>query len=210
MNKWLLAALMVVGTMAAPVLATPAAQAAPGTSLVCDNTADTPYTGTYTSVTVPAGASCYLRNALVTGNFKALHGAGDVFLINTELQRNVHITGATGTVKIGVNGCGFDPLAGNNIVVTDSHNVAICWMTVDNNIMVFRNDGRIRLANNTVGNNIKVTSNLAYNPLPGDGVVHGNAHAIRLENNVAGNHIFVRNNADRPLLEENNAPAPTT
>lgn len=208
MNKRLLAALMVIGTMAAPINLVPPAQAAVGTTdLVCDNTKATPFTGTYTSVTVPEGASCYLKNALVTGNFKALHGARNVFIINTEVQRNINISGAERTVKIGTAGCRFDPLVGNNLKVTRSHNVLICFMTVNNNIRVTLNDGRITVRDSVAGQNISVTDNLPYDRQPGDGQ-NRRIDAIRLLDNVAGRHIVVKRNADRPLILRNNTPVP--
>lgn len=208
MKTLLLAALMVMGTMAAPTLTTPSA-AATGTVLVCDNTEDTPYTGTYSRVTVPAGASCYLKDAVVQGNFKALHGAGDVYIIDTRVDRNIHIKGAQDTVKIGNAGCKLDPIAGNNINVSRSHNVAICEMSVKNNIMVRRNDGRISLFRNRVGRNIEVTNNLRFHHEPGDGQ-HPRIAAIRLRHNVAGRHIVVKRNPDRGLILVDNTPTPTT
>jgi len=212
MNKWILAALMVMGTLAAPFVATSNVQAAPPEPAVlqCDNTKDDPANGTYKMVIVKAGASCYLRNAEVLGGVRAVHGAVNVDIINTNVGRNIFIQDATGDVRIGVAGCGFDPTVGNNIKVFDSHNVAICWMTVNNNIMVTGNDGRIQLRDNTAGNNIRVTNNLPLNLLPTDNPNHGNADAIRLFNNVAGNHIFVRDNSGRPLFAADNTPEPRT
>ena len=114
---------------------------------------------------------------------------------------------ARGTVKIGAASCRLDPPAGNNIKVTRSHNVLICYMTVDNNIAVTRNDGRISLFHNDVGNNIKVTKNLAYDRRPGDGH-HQQIEAIRLRHNVAARHIWIKQNADRPVLQVDNTPEP--
>ena len=210
MNKLLLAAVLVMGTMAAPVVAPSAvhATAAPGV-LVCDNTKADPYTGTYKRVTVPRGASCYLKDAVVNGNLKALHGAKDVVVLNTEVKRNIHIRGAERRVKIGVPSCRFDPPVGNNIKVTRSHNVLICFMTVRNNIMVTRNDGRITLLNNDVGRKIQVTNNLPFNHKRGDGH-HRRIAAIRLFDNVAGNHIFETRNPRRGLIASGNSPTPTT
>lgn len=212
MFKQLSVALMLVGTMATSVTLNPPAQATAGaapSALVCDNTRDNPYTGTYSSVRVPKGASCYLRNALVTGNFKALHGARNVFIISTEVQRNIHIRGAERRVKIGTADCRLDPPVGNNIYVTRSHNVAICLMTVGNNIKVTRNDGRITLRGNVVGRSILVTDNLPYDRKPGDGH-HRRIAAIRLINNVAGSHIVEKRNPQRGLIARNNSPSPTT
>jgi hypothetical protein len=209
MNKLILAALMVMGTMAAPLNAPTAAQAAAPGVLVCDNDRAHPYTGTYQRVTVPRGASCYLKNAVVNGNLKALHGARNVVVLNTEVGRNIHIRGAKRNVRIGVVGCRFDPPVGNNIKVTRSHNVLICFMTVRNNIMVTRNDGRITLLHNDAGRNINVSNNLAFDRKPGDGH-HRRIAAIRLRGNEAGSHIFVRGNDGRGLISRNNSPAPIT
>lgn len=215
MNKRLLAALMVVGTMtAATVCANPPALATvegaePAGDLVCDNTSDTAYTGTYASVTVPEGASCFLRNAEVTGNLKALHGARNVYVINTNVGRNIHLKGVERNVKIGPDGCSVDPTVGNNIKITGSHNVTICYMTVNNNIMVRRNDGRIGLKHNVVGRNLDVTNNPNYVRKPGDGH-HGRIGAIRLFHNEAGQQIVVQRNEDRLLIERDNTPTPVT
>jgi hypothetical protein len=212
MKKRLLAALVVMGTTAAltQTVAGPS-QAAPDKpkKLVCDNTPDDPYTGTYKSVRVPKGASCYLDGATVEGNLMALHGAVDVYVINTDVQRNLKVRGATRDVKVGPEDCRFDPPVGNNIMVTRSHNVAICFTTVDNNITVSRNDGRIMLRDNVVNNNIRVTKNLPYNRQPGDGQ-HPNIATIRMYRNTAGRHITVKDNSDRPLRLLHNPPDPLT
>lgn len=145
----------------------------------------------------------------MTRNFKALHGARNVFIINTEVQRNIHVRGAERTVKIGPAGCRFDPPVGNNLKVTRSHNVLVCFTTVDNNIHITRNDGRITVRDSVAGQNIHVNNNLAYNRKPGDGT-HPSVEAIRLLDNVAGRHIVVKRNAGRPLVLRNNTPVPTT
>jgi len=176
--------------------------------LVCDNTAETPATGTYSSVLVPEGGTCYLVGATVTGNVKAFDPRS-VYIIDTEVQRNIKIRGATKNVVIGTEDCRFDPPVGNNVQVMWSHNVAICMMTVDNNITVSRNDGRIMVRDNIVGNNIRVTRNYEYDPLPGEGE-HPLSEAIRVRGNTAGSHIFVRHNQDRPLILKNNTPEPIT
>jgi hypothetical protein len=200
---------MVMGTMAASTLVDPSPvhAADPGTRLVCDNDSAHPYTGTYKSVTVPKGASCFLRNAVVHGNVKALHGATNVYIVNTQVDRNIMLTRVTRTVKIGPGGCRIDPIVGNNIKVTRSHNVLICLMSVDNNVTVTRNDGRISLFRNHAGNNIRVVGNLPYDRMPGDGH-HPVIEAIRLRHNVADRHIVVRRNQDRPLRMVDNTPTP--
>ncbi|MCW2796120.1 hypothetical protein [Nocardioides sp.] len=172
--------------------------------LTCDNTASTPATGTYKRVRVPAGATCYLRGATVLGNLHAKNPRS-VYVIDTEVAHNIKIMGATRDVVIGNAGCRLDPHAGNNVMVTKSHNVAICQESVDNNIKVSQNDGRISLFHNKAGRNISVTKNLAYDAHPGDGT-HRRIAAIRFRFNTAGNHNRVRNNAGRPVLARGNSP----
>jgi hypothetical protein len=211
MKYSLLAALVVMGTTRAslaPVASAAPVQASAPRPLVCDNTASTPATGTYSSVRVPAGASCHLENATVTGNLIA-RNARNVYVINTDVRRNIEIRGTRRDVKIGPRGCRFDPPVGNNILVTRSHNVAICFMTVGNNITVSRNDGRLMVRRNVVGSNLRVVDNLAYDRRPGDGR-HRLIDAVRVRRNEAGRHIVVRRNADRPLLLAHNVPEPTT
>lgn len=209
MHKSLLAALMTVAALATPatVPASSAAEAPGPQKLICDNTRSDPYTGTYKSVRVPKGASCYLEDAVVLGNLKALHDPVDVLVINTEVQRNIHIKGAQRDVKIGPDGCRFDPPVGNNVKVTRSHNVAICFTFADNNIIVTRNDGRIMLRDNHAGNSIKVNNNLPYDSQEGDGQ-HPDIDAIRVYDNVAERRISVQRNADRPLKLRGNTPEP--
>jgi hypothetical protein len=202
---------MVMGTMTAPVIGTPAqAQVTSrAAGLVCDNDRAHPYTGTYASVRVPKGASCFLRDAVVRGNVMALHGAVNVSIVGTDVGRNIKLTKVRRNVKIGTAGCRLDPPAGNNIMVTRSHNVLICFMTVGNNIAVKRNDGRISLFHNDVRSNINVSRNLRYDRKPGDGH-HRRIAAIRLRHNVAGRHIWVVRNAGRGVIHRDNSPRPIT
>jgi hypothetical protein len=207
MKKTLLAALVVLGTTTAATLVMTSAHAAP--VLVCDNHRSNPYTGRYDHVVVPAGASCYMDGAVVLGNFKALHGAVDVYLIDTRVDRNIHIIRAKRDVKIGPRHCKYDPHVGNNVIVTRSHNVAICFTRAENNIAVTRNDGRIILRDDHAGQDIRVVDNWKYHHLVGDGH-HRLIGAIRLRDNTAGRHIVVRRNHGRTLLMEGNSPTPVT
>ncbi|HWJ81630.1 MAG TPA: hypothetical protein VNS55_05270 [Nocardioides sp.] len=211
MKKTLLAALVVMGTTAAAATVTPTATAAGDgpDRLICDNTKGDPYTGRYASVRVPKGASCYLDGAVVLGNLNALHQPVDVYVINTRVDRNIHVRGAQRDVKIGPADCEFDPEVGNNIFVTRSHNVAICYETVAADIRVTRNDGRIIVRDSHAGSNIKVNDNLPYDRQPGDGV-HPDIEAIRLRDNTADRHIVVKRNHGRPLIMSNNTPTPIT
>jgi hypothetical protein len=199
---------LLLGTLLAP------AQSAPQSAnqsknqpknIVCDNTPATALSGTYKNVRVKPGASCYLLDAEVTGNFFA-RDAVTVKVIDSPVRHNLKISGATQDVVIGNFNCRLDPVVGNNIMVRDSHNVAICWMSADNNIKVSGNDGRITLAHNKAGANISVTKNLAYVAQPNDGV-HGQVDAIRFRHNTAGGHNVVRDNAGRPVIATGNTPA---
>ena len=184
--------------------AAPPAQAAP--IFDCDGT----YTGqTFKHVRVSEGDTCILRDSLVTGNFMA-RNPRTVKILDTEVRRNTMVRGATHDVVIGNAGCRLDPLAGNNIKVTGSHNVAICWMTVKNNVMVRGNDGRITLMNNNVGRNIDVSRNDAYDRRPADGK-HQHPGAIRIKHNTAGGHIHLFNNHPSRTFRGlgTNSPTPT-
>jgi hypothetical protein len=189
-----------LGTLLAP------AQSAPGPkNIICDNTPATALSGTYKNVRVKPGDSCYLLDAHVTGNLHAKDPV-TVKVIDSPVDHNIKVSGATQDVIIGHFNCKFDPVAGNNIMVKDSHNVAICWMSVGNNIKVSGNDGRINVHHNTVDNNISVTNNDAYVAQPLDGV-HPDIDAIRFRHNTAGGHNTIRNNAGRPVLAGHNSPA---
>ena len=179
---------------------------APAPIFECDGT----FTGqTFKHVVVPEGATCVLRDSTVTGNVRAKNPR-TVKIIDTEVRRNIMVRGATHDVVIGNAGCHFDPLAGNNIKVSGSHNVAICWMTVKNNVMVRGNDGRITLMNNSIGRNIDVSRNDKYDRQAGD-AKHKHPGAIRIKNNTAGGHIKLFNNHPSRSFRglSTNTPTPT-
>ncbi len=131
-------------------------------TIICDNTADTPLTGTLDgTVVVPEGANCFIEDATITGAFRAIQSPGVVSLIDTHVlsQGGIFVKGATKRVTIGSEDCRVDPFAGRNLKVFDSRNVAICEMSVRNNLMVKRSTGRVMVRNNIVCNNLKVTDN---------------------------------------------------
>lgn len=152
---------------------------------------DGSYHGTYKNVTVRSGASCTLTSdAVVLGGVHAKKGAVDV-VIQTDVARNINVHGATGSVVVGPAGCRFDPAVGNNLSVTDSHNVLVCLATVRNNIKVTRNDGRVTLRDSAAGN-IRADRNLAF---VADGpIAHGDPGAIRLLRLQAAKHISAKHN----------------
>lgn len=169
----------------------------------CDGT----YSGTYRNVTVQAGGTCILTSkATIIGGVHAKSGAANL-IVHTAVARNIQAMGVTGTVLIGPDGCKFDPLVGNNVHVTKSHNVLLCEVSTKNNILVTDNDGRISVRDSVAGNNIHVDRNRSYVK---DGAAgHVRAGAIRLLRNTADNHIHVfHNDASRVLILKNNSPEP--
>lgn len=116
--------------------------------------------GTYKNVFVPEGASCLTSDGvIITGNFMATKSPGVISLIDTPVGHNLMVDGATTRVTIGSADCRVDPHVANNLKVTNSNNVAICEMTIDNNLMLTGNTGRIMVRDNTVCQNIRVVRN---------------------------------------------------
>ena len=129
-------------------------------AITCANTAKTPMTGLIDgSVDVPDGASCYIQDATITGAFSAIHSPAVVSLINTNVLSDggIFVKGATKRVVIGSAGCKPDPYAGRNLKVFDSHLVAICEMSVRNNIMVKGTTGNVLVRDSIACNNLMVT-----------------------------------------------------
>jgi hypothetical protein len=154
---------------------------------------------------VPSGASCTVVDSTIK-SLRARPGSVDVRVYGTEVTRNLMVRGATGTVHIGPKDCRYDPVVGNNVIVRNSHNVLICFTSVDNNIMVRNNDGRITLRDSSAGNNIMVNRNLAYAPAAGDPTTL-KAAAIRLLRLAADNHIVARDNdPGREVVARDNTP----
>lgn len=168
--KRLLALGVAVGA-AALSLQAPAASAA--TTTTCDGT----LTGTYDAVLVPAGATCVLDGATVTGHVRvqsggtlkatgstlgSLHseGARTVRLTDTDVSGNIKVSGTVRATVIGGQGCQVDPVVAGNVIVTNNlGNVAVCDLTVAHNLLVIGNDGRVGLYRNTVGDNIELADN---------------------------------------------------
>lgn len=148
-------------------------------------------------VVVQEGANCTIENSTVK-SVQAVNTAHDVKVWDSRVVRGVHVMGATGTVHIGVKNCNYDPPVGNNVKVTKSHNVLICYVTAKNNIMVNENDGRVTVRDSVAGNNITVSRNLPYVSDGNEG--HAAPGAIRILRNEAGNHITARKNSDRKVI----------
>lgn len=177
----------------------PTATAAP---YVCDNTADDPLVvdDPTLKVVVAEGGSCFIEDSVIH-SLRATNPV-DVSFLGSTLRHgsahNIMIDGATGNVVIGNEGCRFDPYVGNNIKVTDSHNVLVCQMAVDNNIRVTGNDGRVTVRESVACNNVTVSRNLPY---AGKAADHRNPGTIRLIDVLAARHVFTRANSGREVVE---------
>jgi len=173
-----------------------AGPASAGRTIVCDNTADTALTGVLKgAVVVPEGADCFIENATITGAFRAIHSPGVVSLINTHVlaQGGIFVKGATESVTIGTEGCAVDPYAGRNLKVFDSNNVAICEMSVRNNLMVKRSTGRVMVRDSIACNNLMVTDNQVLGLRVRD---NGYTRNLMIRRNVVANVTDVQNNVD--------------
>jgi len=173
-----------------------AAPASANATIVCDNTADTALSGLLNgTVVVPEGADCYIQDTTITGAFRAIHSPGVVSVTNTHVlaMGGLFVKGATVSVTIGTEGCLVDPYAGRNLKVFDSHNVAICQMSVRNNLMVKRSTGRVMVRDNIACNNLGVTDNEV------DGLrVWGNGYTRNkmIARNTVANTTAVHHNGD--------------
>jgi len=160
----------------------------------CDSTVTG---GTYKNVTVRSGDSCTLSGVTVTGNVHGMKGSVDISILDGTVAHNVQVNGSTGTVRIGnKTGCKYDPPVGNNVHVTNSHNVVICYVNADNNIMVTRNDGRVTVRDSSAGNNLSVSRQLPY-VSDGNDNDHRHPEYVRILDNTWGNHLF-HSNPQRP------------
>lgn len=176
-----------------PVAVAVPAQAAPAVD--CTGT----LTGSYQAINVPDGASCFLDGATVKRNVKIGIGSslrtdeasiggnvmGDkaktVLIIDTPVYGQIHLTRTKGQITIGVEGCRTDPIADGNINLQRNYGpIAICQMTVKNNIILHNNRNRIGVFENRVGNNIQLIGNTG--------------RAIRVWDNTMDNNLLVKNN----------------
>jgi hypothetical protein len=128
----------------------------PGPNFNCNGT----FNGqTFRNVRIQAGATCIITNSTITGNVQGT-GGNVVRIINTDITGNgVNIRDVTGSVTIGSAGCAVDPFVNNNLMVTDSNNVAICEMSIENNLVLTGNTGRLMARDNIACNNIRIENN---------------------------------------------------
>jgi hypothetical protein len=166
-----------------------AAPAQAASNLNCNGTYNG---GTFRNVVIRDGATCVIKNARVTGNVTTVGAPRLVRIIDTELGGNVHIRNVTRSVIIGAAGCRVDPPVANNVVVEKSHNVAVCQLSVDNNLILRNNTGRINARFNIVCGNIRVVDNHLF--------------ALRVRRNVyAGDLTVARNTVQQQRRVSGNA-----
>jgi hypothetical protein len=95
------------------------------------------------------------------------------------------------SVTVGSAECRVDPQTGNNLMVSNSKDVAICQMYVDNNLVLRGNTGRVMVRDNKVCTNIRVVDN--------------DLLALRVRNNVYTVNFDLRRNtvAGKTLVQDN-------
>ena len=114
---------------------------------------------TFRNVRINDGATCIITNSTITGNVQGF-GGHLVRIIDTDITGNgVNIRDVTGSVTIGSEDCRVDPFVNNDLIVTGSNNVAICDMSIENNLILRDNTGRLMARDNTACNNIRVVDN---------------------------------------------------
>jgi hypothetical protein len=147
---------------------------------------------TFRNVRIQDGATCIITNPTINGNVQGF-GGDVVRIINTDMfgGQGVNIRNVTESVTIGSPGCVVDPFVNNNLFVTGSNNVAICDMTIDNNLVLTGNTGRMMVRDNTVCNNIRIEEN--------------DLVSLRVLNNVFTVNFDVRSNQveNRTFIEDN-------
>lgn len=148
---------------------------------------------TLKSVTVLEGSSCVLKGVTVTHGVHAKKGAENLSVLDSTVGRNIQANGVTENVVIGQSGCKFDPTVGNNVHVTNSHNVLICWVSTKNNIMVTRNDGKVTVRDSVAGNNLMVTRNKKF--VADGSEAHRFPEWVRVFRNGYDNNLFTSNPA---------------
>lgn len=182
-----LGAILLIAALApllGPVLS---AQALPP-DLVCDGSY---HHRTFRHVVIPDDARCVITNSRITGNVRTTGAPRVVSITDTNVGRNIHVRNAVERVTIGAAGCRVDPVAGRNLMVRNSRNVAICEMSIANNLVVRDNRGTLMVRDNKACNNLRVVDN--------------RLRSLRvLRNSYAGNLSVARNSwVDRRIVRDN-------
>ena len=178
---------LLIGALApvlGPVLS---AQALPP-DLVCDGSY---HHRTFRHVVVPDGARCVITSSRITGNVRTTGAPRVVSITDTHVGRNIHVRNVVERVTIGAAGCRVDPVAGRNLMVRNSRNVAICEMSIANNLVVRDNRGTLMVRDNKACNNLRVVGN--------------DVRSMRVvRNSYAGNFVVARNTwVNRRVVKDN-------
>jgi len=152
-------------------------------NFVCTGTVN--HTTFQGNVVIPDGASCTITNSTILGNVRTEGAPVMVRIINTDVRLNIHVRNVTGSVTIGDKDCLIDPEVGRNLMVSNSRNVAICEMSVGNNLVLRNNTGRIMVRDNVACDNIRVVDNdvLGLRVLRNEFVVNFTVARNQVENN---------------------------
>ena len=178
---------LLIGALApvlGPVLS---AQALPP-DVVCDGSY---HHRTFRNVVVPDDGRCMITASRITGNVRTTGAPRVVSITDTKVGRNIHVRNVVERVTIGAAGCRVDPVAGRNLMVRNSHNVAICEMSIANNLVVRDNRGTLMVRDSRACNNLRVVGN--------------HVRSLRvLRNSYAGNFSVARNTwVDRKIVTDN-------
>lgn len=178
---------LLIGALAPVVGPVLSAQALPP-DLVCDGSY---HHRTFRNVVIPDDARCVITISRITGNVRTTGAPRVVSITDTSLGRNIHVRNVVERVTIGAAGCRVDPVAGRNLMVRDSRNVAICEMSIANNLVVRDNRGTLMVRDNKACNNLRVVGN--------------HVRSLRvLRNSYAGNFSVARNSwVDRRIVRDN-------
>jgi hypothetical protein len=182
-----LVVLVLIGALA-PVLGPVASAQAQPPDLVCDGSYDH---RTFRDVVIPDGARCVITSSRITGNVRTTGAPVVVSITDTAVGRNIHVRNVVERVTIGAAGCRVDPVAGRNLMVRNSRNVAICEMSIANNLVVRDNRGTVMVRDNKACNNLRVVGN--------------HVRSLRvLRNSYAGNFSVARNSWEhRKIVRDN-------
>jgi len=164
------------------------------------------------SVTLGTGSSLITDDATITRNVIATKDPDRVELIDTDVLLNIFITGATGRITIGTEGCAVDPAVGNNLVLRNNRApIAICQMTIGENLRLVNNKRSIGVFDNEVGNNLIARGNDGDALRLRDNVVGtSGGGSIQIDDNNADKLILlVRNSATIHIDCDGNTPDPT-
>lgn len=160
--------------------------------LVCDGSY---HHRTFRHVVIQDGATCVITNSTITGNVRTTGAPRVVSITDTPVRRNIHIRNVTQRVTIGADGCRVDPVAGRNLMVRDSHNVAICEMSVANNLVLRNNTGILMVRDNKACNNLRIVGN---DVLSMRVVRNSYAGNFRVRRNSWENRRIVKDNVELP------------